>query len=386
MKFLHLGDLHLGRSLLDFDLIDDQKYMLEEILDMARENEVDAILIAGDIYDRSVPSEAAVNLLDGFINEMVEAGISAYMISGNHDSHDRLNFGSSFFESGGIYIAAKYDGMLYHRSFKDEYGKVNIWLLPYVKASQVRHYLTEEKIECYDDAVRAVIRSAPVNPEARNIIIAHQFVTGRSGEAPETSGSEGIAVQNVGLIDEIGCDCFDAFDYAALGHIHSAQKVGRETVRYCGSPLKYSLSEVNYSKTVPLVTLGEKGNVDVQLLPLKPKRDLRHIIGTRDQLLDPENITDPDDYMYVTLTDEDIINDAMNVFRQYYPNTVRIDYRNSHTAEIESADFTEVREDRSFDELAGDFYEQMYGTEISEEEMELLKEVAGEAGVIHEAD
>ncbi len=386
MKLLHLGDLHLGRSLMDYDLIEDQRYMLHEIIGMAKEREVDAILVAGDVYDRAIPSEAAVRLFDAFICELAECGIQAFIISGNHDSDERLNYGSSLLEHSGINIAAKYTGTLYHKTMTDEFGDVNVHLLPFVKASQVRHYLTEEKIESYDDAVRAIIRSAQIDGAARNVIVAHQFVTGSSGSKPETSGSEMVALQNVGTVEEIGYDCFDAFDYAALGHIHHAQRVGREEVRYSGSMLKYSLSEAEDDKSVPMITLGAKGDVTVELLPLKPRRDLRHITGPRAELLKQENIVDAEDYIYVTLTDEEILNDAMGIFQQYYPNTVRIEYRNSHTAEIEQVDLTKVQEARPFDELVKDFYLQMYGTEISDEEMELMNEIAKGAGVIHEAD
>lgn len=385
MKFLHLSDLHLGRSLLDFDLIKDQEYILDEIYDMALEHGVDAVVIAGDVFDRSIPSEAAVNLFDSFLCRMADKKIHTFIISGNHDSDDRLNYGSALFASSQIFIAAKYQGELYHKVMEDPHGEVHVYLLPFVKASQVRHYLQDEKIVTYDDAVKAVIRRAGIDKNKRNIIVAHQYVTGY-GRHPVLGGSESPAAQNVGLVEEIGYDCFEPFDYAALGHIHSAQGIGREEVRYSGSPLKYSLSEANSRKSVPLVTLGEKGNVEIELLPLQPRRDLRHLRGTREQLLNQSNIVSPQDYIYVTLTDEDYLNDVMGVFQQYYPNTVRIDYDNAHTREIEQADLSGFTEHRSFEELIGDFYFQMYGCGINEEEMALMRKVAGEAGVIHETD
>lgn len=385
MKFLHLGDLHLGRTLGDFSLIEDQRDILNKICRIAEEKEVDAVCIAGDIYDRAIPSEAAVNLLDDFMNRLAEKKIACYMISGNHDSDDRLNFASRLLSSKDIYIAAKYQGKLQKEVFRDEYGEVNIYLLPYIKASLVRYYFPEEKIESYEDAVRVILERAEINPKEKNIILAHQFVAGK-GRDPELAGSEGIGNLNVGQLEKIGYDCFDAFDYAALGHIHSPQKVGREEVRYCGSPLKYSLSEVNNIKSLPLVTLQEKGKLEIELLPLKPMRDLRHLKGKREKLLAAENIVDRDDFIYITLTDEDFMNDAMGIFQQYYPNTVKIDYENSHTKELQDLDLTEIAEERSLEEILGNFYEQVYGTKISEEEKGLLMEAAAEAGVIDEAD
>lgn len=380
MKFLHLGDLHLGKFLGDFDLKEDQKYILDQILDIIKNKLVDAVLIAGDVYDKSIPSEAATRLLDSFLKSLSQMGVSVYMISGNHDSDERLNFGSSLFEKNQIYISSVYRGALYKRTVTDEYGELNIYLLPFVKASRVRHFLPEEKIESYEDAVRAIIQKAEIDSSKRNLILAHQFVTGKSAD-PQMAGSESAAVKTVGLVEKIGCDVFDAFDYAALGHIHSPQKVGREEVRYCGSPLKYSLSEANNDKSVPLITMGERGNLQIEQIALKPKRDLRHLTGPMELLLDRKNVTGAEDYIYATLTDEDIIPDAMGIFRQTYPNTVRIDYNNSHTKELEMVDISKIAEQKSFSDLISDFYSMIYDCPISEEEMKLMKEVAQEAGI-----
>ena len=385
MKLLHIGDLHLGKSLGDFDLIGDQKYILDQILGIIKEKAVDGVLIAGDVYDKAVPSEAAMNLLDYFLSSLSRSGVSTFMISGNHDSDDRLNYGSDLFAANQIYIASKYDGTLYRRTVTDAYGEADIYLLPFVKASQVKHFFPDAEIATYDDAVRVILSHAGVDPDRRNIIVAHQFVTGRS-EDPSLGGSESVGTQSVGLVEKIGYDCFDAFDYAALGHIHSPQKVGREEVRYAGSPLKYSLSEVNNTKSVPIITLEEKGDVSLELIPLRPMRDLRHIKGPMKMLLDKTNITDPDDFIYVTLTDEDTVNDAMGIFQQVYPNTVKIDYENSHTRAIEQVDISSIAENKSFSELIGDFYKLMYHCEMSEEEMKYMKMAAQEAGIIDETD
>lgn len=385
MKFLHLGDLHLGKSLGDFDLIRDQKYILDQILEIVKNQSVDAVLIAGDVYDRAVPSEAATKLLNYFLSSLAGVGVMTFMISGNHDSDERLNYGSDLFEKNRIYISAKYEGALYKKTVTDDYGEIDIYLLPFVKASQVKHFLPDAKIENYDDAVRAVLEQAEIDRSRRNVITAHQFVIGKS-EDPVTSGSEGVGVQSVGLVEKIGYDCFDAFDYVALGHIHSPQKIGREEVRYSGSPLKYSLSEVANDKSIPVITLEEKGKTSVELIPLKPMRDMRHIKGKLEQLLKAENVTDTEDFIYATLTDEDIVNDAMGIFQQIYPNTVKIDYDNSHTKAIDQVDISKIAENRSFEELIEDFYSKIYGCEISEEEMKIMRMVAREAGVMDEAD
>ena len=384
MKFIHLGDLHIGKTLGEYNLIDDQKYLLDQILDIIKEKSVDAVLIAGDVYDRALPSEAAVDLLDYFISALAENGTKAFIISGNHDSEDRLNYGRKLFAGRGIHIVSKFYGKLGIYEEDDDYGKLNICLLPFIKASQVRYFYPDEEIGSYEDAVRTVIENANIDYSQRNILIAHQFVTGETD--PAIAGSEGASVQNVGLVEKISCEAFKDFDYVALGHLHSPQKVGYENIRYSGSLMKYSLSEAYSNKSVPVINVKEKGNVEIEIIPLKPLRDLRHITGKLEQLLKSENTTDPEDFMYVTLTDEDIINDAMSIVQQYYPSTVKIDYNNSHTKEIENFSIGEIAENKSFDELISDFYKKMYGTDISEEELKIMMDVAREAGVIHEAN
>ena len=391
MKFLHLGDLHIGKTLGEFDLIVDQEYIFKQVLEAIELKKVDVVLIAGDVYDRAIPSEAAVNLFDRFLNGLAQRGVKTFIISGNHDSDDRLNFGSSLFETNGIYICGVYDGALYHRTITDEYGPVNVYMLPFVKASQVRHFFPKEKIDTYDDAVRVVIEHAGIDNTERNILVAHQFVTG-DGKDPELSGSEGGSASNVGTIEKISYTCFEPFDYVALGHLHSAQQVGRESIRYSGSPLKYSLSEVNHTKSATAVTMGEKGALSMELMPLVPMRDLRHIKGTIEKLLSkevlelPENREAANDFIYVTLTNEDVVDDAMGIFQQVYPNTVKIDYDNTHTRQLDEVEIELLPGQMTFGELIGEFYRQVYGVEISQEESEIMKEVAKEAGIQYETD
>jgi exonuclease SbcD len=385
MKFIHLGDLHIGKSIGEFDLIEDQKYILDQILDIAEKNGIDAVLIAGDVYDKTIPSEAAVRLFDYFICRLAEKRIKTFIITGNHDSDERLNFGSSLFEARDIFISAKYEGKLFKKEVEDSDGKVNIYLMPFIKASQVRHFYPDEEIENYDDAVRVVLDKSMINPEERNILVAHQFVAGKSAD-PQLGGSESVSTQTVGLVEKIGADCFTDFDYVALGHIHSPQSVGREEIRYAGSPLKYSLSEASNNKFATIVNLGKKGDVDIKLEPLYPMRDLRHLKGRMKQLLKEENIIAPEDFIYVTLTDEETVGNAMGIFQQYYPNTIRIEYDNSHTRELQQTDITQITENKTFGEMISDFYQMVYGCEISEEELAFMNKIAGEAGIVNETD
>lgn len=385
MKLLHLGDLHIGKSVNDYSMIEDQKYIFDQILAMIDQNKVDGVLIAGDVYDKAVPSEEAVSVLDRFLCQLAERQVKTYMISGNHDSDERLHFGSTLFEAKGIYICSKYEGSLYKQTIEDEYGNVNLYLLPFVKASQVRHFFPDEEIDTYDQAVRVILKHGNIDKKERNILTAHQFVVGSSGE-PRLGGSENVSVQQVGTIEKIGSDCFDLFDYVALGHIHSSQPVGRDTIRYCGSPLKYSFSEVHSEKSVPMIIIGKKGELDIEFLPLKPIRDMRHLKGKLEQILDKKNITDTEDYIYVTLTDETPIPDAMAIIRQHYPNTMKLDYENSHTKEMEMVDVSKVSKEKSFPELISEFYHMMFGCDIEEEEMKILLDAAKEAGVVNETN
>lgn len=382
---MHLADLHIGKSLGEFDLIEDQRYIFDELLDIADKQKVDVVVIAGDVFDKSVPSEAAVQLFDYLLRELAKRSVHTYMISGNHDSDERLNFGSSLFEKQHIYIKAKYNGMLEARCEQDEFGEVNLYLLPFVKASMVKHFFPDEKIDSYEAAVKTILAHAQIDTSKRNILVAHQFVAGTS-EDPEFAGSEGLSVQTVGMVEKIGYDCLHAFDYVALGHIHASQKIGRQTVRYAGSPLKYSTDEWKQDKKVPIVTLGEKGKTKVEFVPLTPKRDLRRIKGKLKDLLKAANPDGEEDYMYVILTDEEVVNDAIGIVRQYYPNTVRLEYENSHTKQIGQISSEKPEQAKSFSQVIADFYQTIYGCEISEDERKMMMEAAKEVGICNEAD
>lgn len=380
MKLIHLGDIHLGKSVNEFSMIEDQRYILQEILEIIKKENVDGVLIAGDVYDRPVPSEEAVKLLDSFLTELSNMGKMVFMISGNHDSDERLNFGKNLFTAKQIYIAGRYDGTIECIEVQDEYGKLHIWMLPYIKASRVAHFYPKEDTKTYDAAFKTAISKCDVDKTKRNVILLHQFVAGKSQEV-ELSGSEGALV-NVGTIDKIGVDCFDAFDYVAMGHIHSCQAVGRETCRYAGSPLKYSLNqrELSKEKTVPIITLEEKGNIKVELIPLKPLREVRRIRGELKQLI--ANAQDTQDYIYATLTDEEVQFAAMARLQEVYPNIMKLDYDNQSIRAFQEV-YDEVdTQEKSFRELMTGFYSMITGGEPDEEDWRLLEEVAKEAGVI----
>ncbi len=385
MKFIHLGDLHLGKSVNEFSMIEDQKYILERVLDLVRRESVDGVLLAGDIYDRSIPSEEAVKLFDSFLTALAVMGKSVFVIAGNHDSDERLNFGSRLFEANRIYIAGRYDGEIPCIDVEDEYGVVHVWLLPYIKASRAAHYFPQkeflkENTGTYDMVFQTVIGACDINTSERNMILTHQFVTGKSAE-PELAGSEN-AMLNVGTIDKVSCTCFDAFDYVAMGHIHSPQAVGRETCRYSGSILKYSLNqrEIAQEKTVPIVTLREKGDVEVKCVPLKPLRQVRRIKGELAELL--KNAVDTEDYIYATLTDEAVQFEAMARLREVYPNTMKLDYGEKHADRYRELSDDAEAGNKSFPELIAEFYQLMNGREPEEAEWTILMEAAREAGVI----
>lgn len=388
MKFIHLADLHLGKTVSGFSMTEDQRYILGQVLDTVKKKSADAVLISGDVYDKPVPPEEAVRLFDDFLFALSEIPVKVFLISGNHDSDERLNFGSRLFAGREIYFCSVFDGTLKKVTVTDEYGPVNFYLLPFVKASQVRHYYPDEELSTYDDAVRTVIEKAAVKTAERNVILAHEFVAGKGADIA-LGGSEGLAARTVGLAEQVGADCFDAFDYAALGHIHRPQQVGRPEVRYAGTPLKYHGDEAGDEKSMPLITLGPKGRVEIELIPFRPLHDLRKIKGSMAALVEAARAADAppaDDYIFATLTDEVPDPNAVNVLRNTFPNLMNVRFENSHTREIAAVDTRDMEENRTFPDLIADFYRTMYGTEISEEEMRIMKKYAVKEGVYHEAD
>ena len=326
MKFLHLADLHLGKRVNGFSMLEDQAHILRQILAILDDERPDGVLIAGDVYDKSVPSVEAVGLLDGFLTELRARGVPVLLISGNHDSPERLAFGGRVMDSCGIHISPVYDGALAPVTLQDAFGPVHVWLLPFVKPAHVRRWFPDADIESYTDAVAEAVAHMDIDTAARNVLVTHQFVTGGT-----RSGSEELSV---GGTDNVDSGVFAPFDYVALGHLHGAQHIGRETIRYAGSPLKYSFSEARQHKSVTVVTLGEKGNVQVRTAALTPLRELREIRGSYDELTARsfyEHTTYRSDYLHLILTDEQDVFDAMSRLRTIYPYLMTLDYDNART-------------------------------------------------------
>lgn len=326
MKFLHLADLHLGKRVNGFSMLEDQAHILRQILAILDDEQPDGVLIAGDVYDKSVPSVEAVGLLDGFLTELRARGVPVLLISGNHNSPERLAFGGRVMDSCGIHISPVYDGALAPVTLQDAFGPVHVWLLPFVKPAHVRRWFPDADIESYTDAVAEAVAHMDIDTAARNVLVTHQFVTGGA-----RSGSEELSV---GGTDNVDSGVFAPFDYVALGHLHGAQHIGRETVRYAGSPLKYSFSEARQHKSVTVVTLGEKGDVQVRTVALTPLRELREIRGSYDELTARsfyEHTTYRSDYLHLILTDEQDVFDAMSRLRTIYPYLMTLDYDNART-------------------------------------------------------
>lgn len=326
MKFLHLADLHLGKRVNGFSMLEDQAHILRQILAILDDEQPDGVLIAGDVYDKSVPSVEAVGLLDGFLTELRARGVPVLLISGNHDSPERLAFGGRVMDSCGIHISPVYDGALAPVTLQDAFGPVHVWLLPFVKPAHVRRWFPDADIESYTDAVAEAVAHMDIDTAARNVLVTHQFVTGGT-----RSGSEELSV---GGTDNVDSGVFAPFDYVALGHLHGAQHIGRETIRYAGSPLKYSFSEARQHKSVTVVTLGEKGDVQVRTVALTPLRELREIRGSYDELTARsfyEHTTYRSDYLHLILTDEQDVFDAISRLRTIYPYLMTLDYDNART-------------------------------------------------------
>ncbi|MBR2592429.1 MAG: exonuclease SbcCD subunit D [Oscillospiraceae bacterium] len=373
MRLMHLSDLHLGKRLENYSLLEDQRYILAQVLNIIDREGPDAVLIAGDVYDRSVPSVEAVALFDRFLTDLAERKQKVFVISGNHDSPERLSFGGKLMEYSGIHISPVYQGNVIPYPLSDRYGTVNVYLLPFVKPVHVRRFFPEEEIASYTDAIRVAVEQMGIDKTQRNVLVAHQFVTGAV-----RSESEEITV---GGLDNVDASVFDGFDYVALGHIHGPQNIAADRIRYCGTPLKYSFSESGQVKSVTMVDMGEKGDVKVRLVPLEPVKDLKQIRGTFDEVTSYKyyaGTTLQEDYLKVVLTDEDDIPDAMGKLRMIYHNIVKMEYDNTrtrHRAEIEAE---EDVESKSPIMLFGELFEQQNGQPMTEEQQAYI------AGLIEE--
>ena len=370
MKLIHLSDLHLGKRVNEFSMLEDQQYILEEILRIIDSEKPDGVLIAGDVYDKTVPSAEAVTLLDEFLVQLSKRDTQTFLISGNHDSAERLAFGGRLMEQSGIHIARVYNGVLAPLTLRDEYGPVDLYLLPFLRPVQVRRFFPESEIATYTEAMAAVLGAADIDKTHRNVLVTHQFGTGA-----QTCDSEELSV---GGTDNVDVSVFDDFDYVALGHIHGPQKIGRETVRYCGTPLKYSFSEVGHKKSVTVVELAEKGSVVIRTVPLVPKRDMSELRGAYNELMLRENYEGKpfrNDYLRITLTDEEDIPNAVNNLRTVYPYIMRLDYDNRRTRTESHVDGAEQVERKRPLTLFEEFYESQNGQPMSEEQRSFAKQL-----------
>lgn len=369
MKLIHLSDLHIGKRVNEISMIEDQEYILLQILRIIDDEKADAILIAGDVYDKSVPSAEAVTLFDDFLCRLAKRQVPVLIISGNHDSPERLAFGNRLLELVNIHISPVYDGTIRHVTLSDEHGEAVFWLLPFIKPAHVKRFYPEEKIESYTDACRTVVEKLALDRTKRNVLLTHQFVTGAA-----TCESEEISV---GGSDNVDASVFDGFDYVALGHIHGQQNIGSNKIRYCGTPLKYSFSEESHLKSVTVVNLGAKGELELQLRPLVPKHDMRSIRGTFAKLTDRAfyEASSADDYLHIVLTDEEDVVEAAGKLRLLYPNMLKLSYDNTRTQGNQTILGAEDVQRKSPLTLFEELYELQNNQPMSEEQRSFTREL-----------
>lgn len=363
MKFIHLSDLHLGKRWSEYSMLDDQKFILSQIIEIVENEKPDGVIIAGDVYDKSIPSAEAVELFDNFLVNLAELKLAVYIISGNHDSVERLSFGGRIMSASNIFISPTYTGKIPPIVKSDEFGEINIYLLPFVKPANVRRFYPDLTIDNYTEALNIIIKDMRVDLSKRNILVCHQFITGAKRCESETT--------SVGGIDNVDAAIFADFDYVALGHIHGAQNINSNKIRYCGTPLKYSLSEIDHEKSVTVVELKSKGDLSVRTIPLMPKRNVVEIKGTYDELVSKsyyDGTTLQDDYVHITLTDEDDVSGALGKMRVIYHNIIKFDYDNARTRTQTHIESAEDVEQKSPLELCKEFYLAQNGVEMSSEQ------------------
>lgn len=386
MKFLHLSDLHLGKRVYGYSMLEDQRVILEQIVLLAKEKQVDAVLIAGDIYDKTVPPGEAVRLFDWFFTALCREQITVLAISGNHDSGERLDFGRTLLAQQGMHLAGTYDSVLEAVTLCDGDGcRVQFHLLPWLRPMELRERLQLEQ-SSQQCAVQAVLEQADWEEHARHVLLAHTFVT-VGGELPAQSDSE---IVPVGGVDAVDAALFDRYDYAALGHIHRPQRLGRDCVRYAGSPLKYSFSEAKYAKSVPLVTIHTEGEPEITLLPLVPRHDLREIRGRLEDVISETTVQagEPEDYIRVILTDEEELYDPQGALKAVYPNLMRLDFDNSRTRTAESEGLTQedAVQQMTTAELFAQFFAEQNGKEMTPWQTGRLLDICRRMEESNEAD
>lgn len=369
MRILHLSDLHIGKIVNGFSMLEDQLYINNQIVELIHSQQIDAIIVAGDIFDKTTPSSSAVGAFDTILNSWADFHLPIFIISGNHDSAERLAFGSNIFKHEQIYISPIYDGNISTISLEDDFGKLNFYLLPFINPATVRPFFPETKITSYNQAVELALSKINLNPSERNILIAHQFVTGA-----KLSDSEEVVV---GGVDNIEADLCKDFDYVALGHIHTPQTVKYDFIRYCGTLLKYSFSEINQIKSATIIDFKAKGNAQISTYPLKPLHDMRQIKGSYMQLTDRQNYanTATDDYLNVILTDEEDIPDAINRLRSIYPNIMQLSYDNKRTRINQTIETTDIANLKTPLQLFNDFFQMQNNQALSEAQIAILDEL-----------
>lgn len=369
MKLIHLSDLHIGKRLEDASMYDEQQFILLQILQIIDMEQPHAVMIAGDVYDKSVPSGEAVTLFDDFLCRLAERKLPVLIISGNHDSPERLAFAGRLLEQNRIHISPVYDGNITPVTLKDENGEVVFWLLPFIKPAHVRRFYPEELIENYTDACRVAVEKMAIDTKRRNVLLTHQFVTGAT-----VGGSEELSV---GGIDSVDASVFADFDYVALGHIHGPQNIGSNKIRYCGTPLKYSFAEANHHKSVTVVQLGAKGELTLQLRPLTPRRDVRTIRGTFEQVTSKEfrDSMNTEDYLHITLTDEDEIPEVMGKLRMIYPNLKTMCYDNTRTHSDQIVGLAQNVEGKTKLQLFEEFYTKQNNQPMSDVQRSFVQEL-----------
>ena len=367
---MHLADLHLGKRVNGFSMMEDQEYLLNRILEIMEEEQPDGLLIAGDVYDKTIPPAEAVRLMDDFLTAVAAKHVPVFLISGNHDSAERVAFGHQLMQGSGIWISPVYDGTIRHHTLEDRWGEVNIYLIPFLRPSVVRSFFPDVEIEDYTDALRTIIEDLQVDTSRRNVVLAHQFVTA-AGALPETCESEQLSV---GGLDRVEGSVFSPFDYTALGHLHGPQRVGSETIRYAGSPLKYSFSELHQKKSVTVAELRAKGETEIRQIPLQPRREMIELRGTFEEILEEARKKGElqTDYYHMILTDETDVVDALSRLREYYPNIMLLDYDNRRTRSQKEVEQLDRVEERTPGELFAALYEQQNGQEMDSDRKEYL--------------
>lgn len=367
---MHLADLHLGKRVNGFSMMEDQEYILNRILEIMEEEQPDGLLIAGDVYDKTIPPAEAVRLMDDFLTAVAAKHVPVFLISGNHDSAERVAFGHQLMQGSGIWISPVYDGTIWHHTLEDRWGEVNIYLIPFLRPSVVRSFFPDVEIEDYTDALRTIIEDLQVDTSRRNVVLAHQFVTA-AGALPETCDSEQLSV---GGLDRVDGSVFSPFDYTALGHLHGPQRVGSETIRYAGSPLKYSFSELHQKKSVTVAELRAKGETEIRQIPLQPRREMIELRGTFEEILEEARKKGElqTDYYHMILTDETDVVDALSRLREYYPNIMLLDYDNRRTRSQKEVEQLDRVEERTPGELFAALYEQQNGQEMDSDRKEYL--------------